>query len=122
MEKYFNFVAKLGIVMWPASPGSPAQSENQLTAGRKFRDLFKLEMRNQAGCLQGITHGSFAATLGYFGWIAELHFIGPGDAPATIHAAFIEAGLIFPRSGVVVQSLADPVSKSHEPFQPSLIG
>ena len=48
-----------------------------------------------------------------FGWIAEWHFIGPGDAPATINAALIGAGLIFPRSGLVVQSLADPVSKYH---------
>ncbi len=37
-----------------------------------------------------------------FGWIAEWHFIGPGDAPATINAALIGAGLIFPRSGLVV--------------------
>ena len=46
-----------------------------------------------------------------FGRIAEWHFIDPGDAPATINAAFIGAGLIFPRSGLVVHSLADPVPK-----------
>ena len=68
--------------------------------------------RHQNGCLLGIAQGSFAATHG-FGWIAEGHFIGPGDAPATINAALIGAGLIFPRSGLVVQSLADPVSKCH---------